>query len=276
MIRGITVIILPSFIAQACAQDVSARTQDTPDDLVDTIVKNVADELFNRMLEALPVHQESLDNTVMGKPGHLAIPTSGMSRLTPVFAIPNPASGSSGRATSGNMRMPGGAETKTISSFPSRGAEQKIPKLQKVGSWKQQTKASASGTEVSPYTINYLVDGADKDDESNGVNMKYMERKMESALENSDNVASVNVRLNVEGTVPKIYRMEVTVKKSFGGTMVLSNPRNAESTFVEAVDHMHDTLKRNLRKDKEKRVAKMKQQRKDEGKMLDEDADPEA
>eukprot|EP00929_Paragymnodinium_shiwhaense_P099646 TRINITY_DN6141_c0_g3_i1.p1 TRINITY_DN6141_c0_g3~~TRINITY_DN6141_c0_g3_i1.p1 ORF type:complete len:311 (-),score=56.45 TRINITY_DN6141_c0_g3_i1:466-1308(-) len=56
------------------------------------------------------------------------------------------------------------------------------------------------------------------------------------------------------------YHIEVSVKMRHG-TIVLSKPKHAQGSFIEAIDHMHDTLKRMMRKEKEKRIEKRRHRR---------------
>jgi len=52
------------------------------------------------------------------------------------------------------------------------------------------------------------------------------------------------------------YMIEATVKmKDGGGSVILSaNPKHAQATLTEAVDHMYDFLRRNMAKEKDKRI----------------------
>eukprot|EP00929_Paragymnodinium_shiwhaense_P099648 TRINITY_DN6141_c0_g3_i3.p1 TRINITY_DN6141_c0_g3~~TRINITY_DN6141_c0_g3_i3.p1 ORF type:complete len:305 (-),score=76.21 TRINITY_DN6141_c0_g3_i3:484-1329(-) len=56
------------------------------------------------------------------------------------------------------------------------------------------------------------------------------------------------------------YHIEVSVQMRHG-TIVLSKPKHAAGSFVEAVDHMHDTLKRMMRKEKERHIEKRRHRR---------------
>eukprot|EP00929_Paragymnodinium_shiwhaense_P018159 TRINITY_DN12827_c1_g1_i1.p1 TRINITY_DN12827_c1_g1~~TRINITY_DN12827_c1_g1_i1.p1 ORF type:complete len:263 (-),score=73.86 TRINITY_DN12827_c1_g1_i1:681-1469(-) len=144
-----------------------------------------------------------------------------------------------------------------------------------------------------PYTINFFSTPPRSHDSAT---WKYMERKLNDALQVvEDWVQQVDVRLAVEeskhkpvsgrhhnvqedvvspsdeaGAYPTDllaerrqlapYRLDVSVKMRHG-TMVLSKPRHAQGTFLEAVDHMHDTLKRMMIKEKEKRVDRRRRHR---------------
>jgi ribosome-associated translation inhibitor RaiA len=146
--------------------------------------------------------------------------------------------------------------------------------------------AKEQNEQVTPprisYSINFFAHG-DKSDPHNleaadykrgTAKWEYMEGRIRSALERvQDRVHSVDVRLTVEGHKPKTYRMEATVtllhhlakymKNKEKAVVVVSKSSHAQGSFTEAVDHMHDTLKRNLRKEKEKRASKLKHARKD-------------
>eukprot|EP00929_Paragymnodinium_shiwhaense_P099644 TRINITY_DN6141_c0_g2_i2.p1 TRINITY_DN6141_c0_g2~~TRINITY_DN6141_c0_g2_i2.p1 ORF type:complete len:313 (-),score=83.47 TRINITY_DN6141_c0_g2_i2:508-1344(-) len=64
------------------------------------------------------------------------------------------------------------------------------------------------------------------------------------------------------------YRLEVSVKMKHG-SVVVSKPKHAQGSFVEAVDHMHDTLKRMMRKVKEKRIDRRRHRHAGEQKPYD-------
>lgn len=129
-----------------------------------------------------------------------------------------------------------------------------------MGAWTVTKAAGETEVEV-PYSINWFVNG----DMSHADGMdpkKYMESKVADALKTTQSkIEAVDVRLTIEGHKPKTYSFEVTVKgpKGSTGTTVVSKSKHAAATFPEAVDDMHDTLKRNLLKDKEKRVSAVRQ-----------------
>jgi len=132
------------------------------------------------------------------------------------------------------------------------------------------------------------------DQDKQGTNFKYLSSKLEAALENcQDMIQKVDVRLNIESNAHKTvsgskktvtsvseiielgdgeefvvptgkssseerkilspYRMEVTVKM-IEGYMVLSKSQHAQGSFTEVVDHMYDMLRRQMRKEKEKKI----------------------
>eukprot|EP00929_Paragymnodinium_shiwhaense_P099643 TRINITY_DN6141_c0_g2_i1.p1 TRINITY_DN6141_c0_g2~~TRINITY_DN6141_c0_g2_i1.p1 ORF type:complete len:303 (-),score=69.24 TRINITY_DN6141_c0_g2_i1:508-1347(-) len=64
------------------------------------------------------------------------------------------------------------------------------------------------------------------------------------------------------------YHIEVSVKMRHG-TIVLSKPKHAAGSFVEAADDMHDTLKRMMRKVKEKRIDRRRHRHAGEQKPYD-------
>jgi len=137
-----------------------------------------------------------------------------------------------------------------------------------------------------PYTMSFFVHGGDSDNAKGSANWKYMQRKLQQALEHAqDWIVSVDVRLTIENHAHKAipnhhktkqegddgletisgerkqlapYRFEVSVKMQEGMTLVLSKPKHAQATFIEAVDHMYDELKRMMRKEKEKRIANIR------------------
>jgi len=126
-----------------------------------------------------------------------------------------------------------------------------------------EAETAADALQQLPYDINFYIHGGNFGEmgKLGSMSMKYMESRVASALRNyQDNVEAVDVRLNIEGHEPKTYRMEVTTKMK-RGKVVVSNSQHAEHTFFEAVDHMHDTLKRAVRRDKEKFFAKKRQAR---------------
>jgi ribosome-associated translation inhibitor RaiA len=238
-------------------------------------------KLFDRMQEVVQLHDADLDQTVLGKPGPMAIQTA---RISPVFALPGPAKApprpQNVRAPTPPSRRFGEPEPEhrqgqykdTVPMKVSEDQEEIMNALSKPEMWTAMAKASealANGaTEPNevPYSFNFFVHGGEFGEMENlgEANREYLQHRIETALENSKDpgnaIQSVDVRLNIEGKEPKTYMLEVIVKKQFG-TIVLSNPRNAEHSFAEAVDHMHDTLKTKMRKEKDKFIAKKKHER---------------
>merc|ERR1712014_287523 len=93
-----------------------------------------------------------------------------------------------------------------------------------------------------------------------------VEHKIEDALGNyQDHIQAVDVRMVAEGHKPMLYRFEVTVKSDMPGATIVSKSKHAHATFNEAIDDMHDTLKRNVLREKEKRITKKRS-----GKVQDE------
>eukprot|EP00929_Paragymnodinium_shiwhaense_P018160 TRINITY_DN12827_c1_g1_i2.p1 TRINITY_DN12827_c1_g1~~TRINITY_DN12827_c1_g1_i2.p1 ORF type:complete len:282 (-),score=82.37 TRINITY_DN12827_c1_g1_i2:681-1526(-) len=82
----------------------------------------------------------------------------------------------------------------------------------------------------------------------------------EDVVSPSDEAGAYPTDLLAERRQLAPYRLDVSVKMRHG-TMVLSKPRHAQGTFLEAVDHMHDTLKRMMIKEKEKRVDRRRRHR---------------
>jgi ribosome-associated translation inhibitor RaiA len=141
------------------------------------------------------------------------------------------------------------------------GRQQEVPEADT-----EAPKSIAEADTEAPYSIKFFVDG-DKDwRHAEGVQRqllpdkpdKYMEDKVEDALAYAEGkIDAVDVRLKIEGHAPRTYRFEVTVKGSRfeTGTVVVSKSKHAHATFQEAVNDMHDSLKRNMLKEKEKRLG---------------------
>eukprot|EP00747_Dinoflagellata_sp_TGD_P104446 gnl/TRDRNA2_/TRDRNA2_169252_c0_seq1.p1 gnl/TRDRNA2_/TRDRNA2_169252_c0~~gnl/TRDRNA2_/TRDRNA2_169252_c0_seq1.p1 ORF type:complete len:256 (-),score=49.68 gnl/TRDRNA2_/TRDRNA2_169252_c0_seq1:408-1175(-) len=230
--------------------------------LVSLAVQTVADEhmlddLTSRMLGSSALQNTDMDSTVLGKTSQLAVPQTRFgsvsffpraSSRTPAVLIP---------VAAFHRQIEMGPQTRDPTK---QKVAQTYGKLEALTKQMRKAKAEASATpDVVPYSINMFVDG--DVDSKKSVNVKYMERKIESALDNvKEDVEAVDVRLKVEGHSTLLYKMEVTVKTRLG-KVVVSNPSQAKSTFTEEVDQVHDTLKRKVRQEKEKRVAKFRKER---------------
>jgi len=95
----------------------------------------------------------------------------------------------------------------------------------------------------------------------------YAEHKVEDALANyQDHIQAVDLRMVAEGHKPMLYRFEVTVKSDMPGATIVSKSKHAHATFNEAIDDMHDTLKRNVLREKEKRITKKRSAKAQHGK----------
>jgi GTP-binding protein len=84
---GIWIVVL-AFYVQAAAE--------LEEEVADQVADGLFDDLFDRAIEAAPRPREDLDGTVLGKPGQLALPTSGIAtkvapsaaaHLAPRFAL---------------------------------------------------------------------------------------------------------------------------------------------------------------------------------------------
>merc|ERR1719356_1008256 len=231
-----------------------------------------------------------------------ALPTS---RISPLFAIPALASPASSVAVRfqplrqqpnviAHGFSPGQAPVQNVQNRPRQhqGKESSFEETEWLHEREAEEQAAAAALAIATahraeavaettYPINIFVHsdkshqyGVEGSDYKKGTSkFAYMENKIHHALENSfKTVNSVDVRLTVEGHKPKTYRLETIVKfvdHHKEGTVVVSKPKHAQSSFLEAVDHMYDTLKRNIVKEKEKHIAKMKHQRKDMNKQGD-------
>jgi ribosomal subunit interface protein len=103
----------------------------------------------------------------------------------------------------------------------------------------------------------------------------FAEHKLEDALENyKDHIQAVDLRMDTEGHKPMLFRFEVTVKSELQGATIVSKSKHAHPTFLEAMDDMHDTVKRNMRREKEKRIDKKRSGKVQEEKELLQSLDP--
>jgi ribosomal subunit interface protein len=231
------------------------------------------------------------------QPGTLAT-----SRISPLFAMPTFASTVRFQPFRNQPHViaraynPGQAPVQNVQNRPRQhqGKESSFEETEWLHEREAEEQAAAAALAIATahraeavvettYPINIFVHsdkshqyGVEGSDYKKGTSkFAYMENKIHHALENSfKTVNSVDVRLTVEGHKPKTYRLETAVKfvgYHKEGTVVVSKPKHAQSSFLEAVDHMHDTLKRNLVKEKEKHMAKLKHQRKDISKQGESD-----
>eukprot|EP00747_Dinoflagellata_sp_TGD_P104452 gnl/TRDRNA2_/TRDRNA2_169252_c0_seq8.p1 gnl/TRDRNA2_/TRDRNA2_169252_c0~~gnl/TRDRNA2_/TRDRNA2_169252_c0_seq8.p1 ORF type:complete len:256 (-),score=47.17 gnl/TRDRNA2_/TRDRNA2_169252_c0_seq8:408-1175(-) len=239
MMSRVAAIALAGLAAQTLAED------------------RMLDELTNRMLGSSALDKTDMDSTVLGKTSQLAVPQTRLGSISffPRFTSRTPAV----LRPLAAYQRPQDKGPKTVDPTKVKVA-QTYGKLEALTKQMRKAKAEASATpDVVPYSINMFVDG--DVDSKKSVNVKYMERKIESALDNvKEDVEAVDVRLKVEGHSTLLYKMEVTVKTRLG-KVVVSNPSQAKSTFTEEVDQVHDTLKRKVRQEKEKRVAKFRKER---------------
>lgn len=259
--RRFTVAFVLGFIGPS-----HAREEAAPQHASDML----AELLGRRLVVSLP-HRADVDDTVIGKPGRVAMPRAGYS---PTLARPSLSARIPGSVVvahrprvpqwpevftpqADRMRVASAKALDTLKQF--RRAESVVSAAEATPA---QEAAETAPAEDLPYDIRFFVDGAQW--EESDVNYKYMERKIKAALENQqDDIETVDVRLKVEGqkSPPKRYQMEVTVKMN-QGKVIVSNPNLAENTFTEEVDHVHDTLKRSVRQEKEKRISKLRKDRK--------------
>jgi hypothetical protein len=103
-------MILIAYIAQTQAKELSfppthngmGDTQASMDTSVDKLADTLVDKMLERTLKALPLHFADLDDTTLGKPGHLAI--RGQATAGHHIAVQQPVS--AGWAGAGRGRMP--------------------------------------------------------------------------------------------------------------------------------------------------------------------------
>lgn len=260
----ILLAVITQVFAEELVKDFADKRQDSMDDLLDQMAHNLVIELSNRMSAVMqsqsPAYHTELDNTVLGKPGQLPVRASFAS---PLYALPTSSARSPAvRAPRPNIIQPEKGRGSLEDVVPER--QEVAQSLTKPDTWKAMEPLAVS--EEVPYALNFFVHGGEFGDLGTvgETNEEYMQTRIRSALKNSeDKIQSVDVRLNVEGsmTAHRTYRLEVTVKMRKDGTLVLSNPKNAEHTFIEAVDHMHDTLKRAVQKDSKKKITKIRHAR---------------
>merc|ERR1719379_508042 len=246
------------------------------------VAANQVDELANNVMDKLVIELSNrlsglnddagLDNTVLGKPGAVTIPTS---RGAPLYAQRRVAT-----APVAPVKAPL-PPSRRFDPFkgPNKDLVAGVPEeyqavaqsLTKKDTWEAIERASSAVAsppekEDVPYSIKFFVHGGNFGGVGLGEeNMNYMESRITSALKNyQDKIEAVDVRMSLEGKDPKTYRMEVTVKMVTNKSkIVLSNPTNSEYSFIEAVDHMHDTLKHALRKQKEIHLDKKRHSRRE-------------
>lgn len=264
------------------------------DRMADRMLMRFSDRLYDEVLQHLQLHSADLDSTALGKPAQVSSPLA-QSRI---YAIP--ASSAASKARTSSLRTTPvqtlqkkslqnvekkeytpdlGRYVRMVDGIPQENARLK-ESLTKRETWDAIAKASAELAnaeklaEELPYDIKYYVHGGNfggEQDELGSHNMQYMENRIQSALKNhEDQIQSVDVRLNIEGKDrnakkldPKTYSMEVTVKANGNrpSRIVLSNPKHAQGTFIEAVDEMHDTLKHTLDKKFKMKIAKARHAR---------------
>jgi hypothetical protein len=270
MMSSLRLLVSLTFIAQTHATDVAANgdSQVSLDELANNVMDKLVVELFNR----LPGLNDDvdLDSTVLGKPGATTIPTS---RGSPLYAQREVQ-----RVSTAPVKAPlppsrrfdpfKGPNKELVTGVP-EDYQAVAQSLTKKDTWDAIASASSAlastpETEDLPYSIKFFVHGGNFAGVGLGEeNEKYMESRITSALKNyQDKIESADVRMNIEGQDPKTYRMEVTVKMvTDKKKIVLSNPMNSEYSFIESVDHMHDTLKHALQKQKEIHLDKKRHSR---------------
>jgi ribosomal subunit interface protein len=260
--RITAVNIVLALAAQSHARELATTSAGDAHDsaVVGQMASSAVDKLFDRAITVSALPETDLDGTTLVKAGQLAVPTY---RRFPVSAVITPSLRTSSlpyRTSFGGRPGPNFiAHAVSRPSLQSRGPGV----IERPGSRRQRNpEAEADTASVdAPYNINYFVDGDMS--HADGTNPRgYMESKIMDALKNNkEKIDAVDVRLKVEGHKPKTYRFEVTVKgpKGSTGTAVVSKSKHERTSFPEAVDDMHDTLKRVLSKEKEKRVGKVRQ-----------------
>jgi ribosomal subunit interface protein len=245
------------------------------------------DALFDRFPTVIVLQETAadLDNTMLGKTvqaGHLGFPSSrslpsSPARAPPSFSrvpspslrhkpglpIPNVAARATGTGSQ-RQAVPVMAPYARGSGVSERESTQQHveeePAAKTEASLAEALEAKAKAKRAAaakrPYDIKLFVKG-DKANYPHDYE-SYVEHRIEDALENyQDHIQAVDVRMVAEGHRPLLYRFEVTAKSDMpGGDSILSKSKHAHPTFPEALDDMHDTLKRTVRREKEKRIDK--------------------
>lgn len=244
--------------------------------LAEESIDKSIDALFDRF-PTVPSLQETtadLDNTMLGKTvqaGHLAIPSSRSLPSSPARAPPSayrvPIPSVAARATStGSQRQAvpvmapyaRGSGVSERESTQQQVEEEPAAKTEATLADVLEAKAKAKRAAAAakpPYDIKLFVKG----DMANYPHdyERLVEHKIEDALANyQDHISAVDVRMVAEGHRPLLYRFEVTAKSDMPGATIVSKSKHAHPTFPEAIDDLHDTLKRNVRKQKETRIDK--------------------
>jgi ribosome-associated translation inhibitor RaiA len=271
MMSSLRMLVPLTFVVPTLGTNVGANgdAQVSMDELANNVMDKLVIELFSRLSGSND--DASMDNTVLGKPGAMTIPTS---RGAPVYSQkPVRVATAPAKAPLPPSRKfdPFKGPNKDLVAGVPEEYQAVAQSLTKKDTWDAIASASsalANPKEVEdvPYPIKFFVHGGNFGGVGLGEeNMKYMEGRIESALKNyQDNIEAADVRMNIEGHDPKTYRMEVTVKMVTNKSkIVLSNPMNSEYSFIQSVDHMHDTLKQALRKQKEIHLDKKRHSRRD-------------
>jgi hypothetical protein len=278
MMSSLRLLVSLTFIAQTHATDVAANgdSQVSLDELANNVMDKLVIELSNR-LSALNDDTE-MDSTVLGKPNAMTIPTSRGMTIPTSRGAPLYAQRQVQRVSTAPVKAPlppsrrfdpfKGPNKELVTGVP-EDYQAVAQSLTKKDTWDAIASASSAlastpETEDLPYSIKFFVHGGNFAGVGLGEeNEKYMESRITSALKNyQDKIESADVRMNIEGQDPKTYRMEVTVKMvTDKKKIVLSNPMNSEYSFIESVDHMHDTLKHALQKQKEIHLDKKRHSR---------------
>lgn len=290
-----TGIVLFTFILQAHAETSKTDAQDSVsmNQLANKVLEKLVIELSDRMLGSQRL-DENLDNTVLGKPavaasrGVMMVPMMmrppTMMRAGPPSTMnaPKNAPPQGANVPPSRRKEPFKGPNKELISGVAEEHQDLAESMMKPGVMEAMAKASEAlagegKDEELPYTISFFVNGGNLGDDGKlgPANMKYMEHRVQSALKNFEkNIEDVAVRLSIEGSDPKLFRMEATVKLNHvnsKGKVIISNSNHAEHSFVEAVDHLHDLLKSEMRKKKEKWLSKKIHARKTGEEMADDD-----
>eukprot|EP00746_Dinoflagellata_sp_MGD_P140527 gnl/MRDRNA2_/MRDRNA2_73763_c0_seq1.p1 gnl/MRDRNA2_/MRDRNA2_73763_c0~~gnl/MRDRNA2_/MRDRNA2_73763_c0_seq1.p1 ORF type:complete len:324 (-),score=73.31 gnl/MRDRNA2_/MRDRNA2_73763_c0_seq1:363-1232(-) len=266
---------MPAHSEELAAQDI--------DKLANDVMNKLVDELSNRMYGSVGDH-DVFENTALGKPSAATVP---MSRMSPLYAqrpVVQRVSTSPVKPPLPPARLQQpfkNPNKELVTGVPEdyQGVAQSLTNKDTWDAIQRASDALANDPEAEelPYSIRFFVNGGNFGEMGNlgSENTQYMESRIVSALKYyQDKIESVDARMNIEGNDPKTYRMEVTVKTK-RGKVVLSNPTNSEYSFIESVDHMHDTLKQALRKDKEKNISKKRSSARDTRGIKDMPEEPE-
>jgi ribosomal subunit interface protein len=287
MMNRLVVLVPLTFIMQARSTELAGNhVVDAQDKLADDLMNKLVIELSNRMYGSLS-DDAGFENSVLGKPGMPTVPTS---RQSPLYAQNKQRFTQVQRVSTAPVKAPlpparrfdpfKGPNKDLVTGVPEdyQAVAQSLTNKDTWDAIQRASEALANSPDIEelPYSINFFVHGGYFGDMGSlgNDNKNYMESRIVSALKYyQDKIQAVDVRMNIEGKDPKTYRMEVTVKLNSSpkrtSQIVLSNPMNSEYSFIEAVDHMHDTLKQALRKEKEKSIAKKRHSRRDAKGMND-------
>lgn len=206
-----------------------------------------------------------------------AMPNSPVSRLSmrfPEFRSPSDvaAHATKMQVPSRNMqnrpRQHQGAESSWVDSEWEQENQRKAAEARAALTYFDSAKARQEAeSPTAPFPVNIFVHQSEiKSVRKGSPSYSYLEKRIVDALSKAHKqVRSVDVRLHVEGQKPKTYRLETTVRfedHHKEDSFIVSKSIHSKLTFFEAVDHMHDVLRRQMVNEKEKHISKIKHARK--------------